>query len=243
MTGAAGLSLTLAFVAGVLTFLSPCVLPLLPIVFGSAGSEGRRGPVALAAGLVVAFTGAGVLLATTGGAIGFGSGAARVALGSALVVVAVALLVPRAEHALEAALAPVSRWASEHADRPMLAGVPGRFALGLLLGLVWSPCVGPTLGAATALAARGESLPAVVATMLVFGVGAALPLVLVGTASRATLARWRAPLLASGVAGRRVLGVTLLLLGAAIATGFDHAIEAALVGVSPDWLVRLTTRY
>lgn len=243
MTGPAGLSLPLAFLAGLLTFLSPCVLPLLPIVLGSAGRDGRSGPAALAAGVVTSFTGAGLLLATSGAAAGLAGGAARPLLGIAISSVALTLLLPGAEHALERALAPASRWASARADRLAIRGTPGRFALGLLLGVAWSPCVGPTLGAATVLAGRGQDLGAVATTMTVFAIGAALPLLLVGTATQATIARLRTPLLAGGRAGRRALGVALLPLGAAIATGFDHAIEAALVGVSPDWLVRLTTAY
>ena len=54
------------------------------------------------------------------------------------------------------------------------AGLPGQFGLGLLLGAIWSPCVGPTLGAASVLAAKGENLGQVALTMLVFGIGAGL---------------------------------------------------------------------
>jgi cytochrome c-type biogenesis protein len=63
-------SLALAFVAGVLSILSPCVLPILPIALGAAASEHRGGPVALAAGLAVSFVIMGLFAATIGYSIG-----------------------------------------------------------------------------------------------------------------------------------------------------------------------------
>ena len=89
----------------------------------------------------------------------------------------------------------------------------GQFGLGLLLGAVWSPCVGPTLGAASVLAAKGENLPQVALTMLAFGVGAALPLLLLGILLRRALMRWRSRLLEGGKAGKTALGLILSLSG------------------------------
>jgi cytochrome c-type biogenesis protein len=60
----------LAFVAGVLSILSPCVLPILPVVLGAAASQHRLGPIALASGLSISFVGIGLFLATIGHAIG-----------------------------------------------------------------------------------------------------------------------------------------------------------------------------
>jgi cytochrome c-type biogenesis protein len=62
--------LGLALVAGALSVISPCVLPLLPIVFGSAASEHRFAPIALAAGVALSFAAIGLFVATIGYAIG-----------------------------------------------------------------------------------------------------------------------------------------------------------------------------
>jgi cytochrome c-type biogenesis protein len=75
-------------------------------------------------------------------------------------------------------------------------GLASQFGIGLVLGLVWSPCVGPTLGAATTLAAQGRHLGQIALLMMVFGLGAGVPLVLLGGASRASLL-WSRRLLAS----------------------------------------------
>ena len=79
--------------------------------------------------------------------------------------------------------------------------------------------------------------------MASFGIGAALPLLLLGMLSRQTLLAWRSKLMSAGSAGKAVLGALLLIVGLAILTGFDKAIEASLVAASPEWLTELTTRF
>ena len=110
-------------------------------------------------------------------------------------------------------------------------------------GAVWSPCVGPTLGAASVLAARGQDIPAVAAVMLAFGLGAATPLLLVSTLSRSALSRWRGRMARAGQAGKMLLGGGAVAVSVLILTGLDHQIEAALVTASPDWLTDITTRF
>jgi cytochrome c-type biogenesis protein len=122
-------------------------------------------------------------------------------------------------------------------------GLGGQFLLGALLGAVWSPCVGPTLGAASVLAAQGRDVASVAAVMAAFGLGTAVPLLLIGTLSREALGRWRGRLMGAGKAGKLVLGGAALAVAALILTGADRAIETALVAASPAWLTDLTTRF
>jgi len=236
-------ALGLAFLAGVLTVLSPCVLPLLPIVLGAAASQHRLGPLALAGGLALSFTAIGLFVATIGFAMGLDTGVFRTVSAVVLIGVGLVLLVPRLQEQFALAAAPVSNFAGGYADNFTPGGLAGQFALGLLLGAVWSPCVGPTLGAASVLAAKGENLPQVALTMLAFGVGAALPLLLLGILSREALMRWRSRLMEGGKAGKTALGVILVAVGLLVATGLDKRLEAILVEASPDWLTQLTTRF
>jgi len=113
----------------------------------------------------------------------------------------------------------------------------------LLLGVAWSPCLGPTLGAASLLASEATDLPRVAATMLVFGLGAASPLLAVGVLSREVISKASARLLSAGQNLRAALGIGFVLVGALIVTGMDKQIETALVNISPQWLTALTTRY
>ena len=203
-------TLGLAFVAGTLSVLSPCVLPLLPIVLGTAASEHRLGPAALAAGLAVSFTAIGLFVATIGFAAGLDTGVFRTVSAVLLIAVGVVLLVPRLQEQFALAASPVSNWAGGYADNFTPGSLLGQFGLGLLLGAVWSPCVGPTLRAASVLAAKGEDLAQVALTMLAFGIGAALPLMLLGLISREAMIRWRGRLMETGKAGKALLGVLLV---------------------------------
>ncbi|MGJ3649188.1 cytochrome c biogenesis CcdA family protein [Sphingomonas sp. GlSt437] len=235
------LSPALAFAAGALTILSPCVLPLVPIVLGSAAQRHRLGPLALATGLVVSFTGVGFALATVGAASGFDGDWVR-DFGAALLLAAgIALLIPKLQYWLQSVAAPLAAWASKRQDGLERFGLAGQFGIGVLLGLVWSPCVGPTLGAATVLAAQGKNLGAVALTMAAFGLGIATVLMVLATATRSLLQRWRGRLMSAGSGGKRVLGTLLALVGVLIITGGDHYVEGVLVSITPDWLADLTT--
>ena len=236
-------TLGLALLAGVLSVLSPCVLPLVPIVLGAAANQHRLGPVALAAGLAVSFTAIGLFVATIGFAAGLDTGVFRTVAAILLIGAGTVLLVPRLQEQFALAAAPVSNWAGSYADTFTPGGLPGQFGLGLLLGAVWSPCVGPTLGAASILAAKGENLFQVALTMLAFGTGAALPLMLLGVLSREALMRWRGRLMETGKAGKTILGVALIAVGVLVATNLDKRLEAILVDASPEWLTQLTTRF
>lgn len=234
---------SLAFLAGSLSILSPCVLPLVPIVLGTAASAHRLGPLALATGLAISFTALGLFVATIGFAIGLDADWFRKLGGFVLVAFGAVLLVPNFQARLAAAGGPASQWIDERFGGFATDGLGGQFALGLLLGAVWAPCVGPTLGAASLLASQGKDLAAVAMTMAAFGLGAALPLLLLGLASREAMQRWRGRLLETGGRGKTILGLLLLAVGVLVVTGLDKAVEAALVQASPDWLTELTTRY
>lgn len=234
-------ALALAFAAGLLSILSPCVLPLVPIVLGAAVTAHPLGAMVLALGLAISFTGIGLLLAVAGFGLGIDAGLFRFAAASIMIALGAILLMPSWQARLAAAGGPVSAWADGYFGGFASSGLAGQFAIGMLLGAVWSPCVGPTLGAASLLASQGRDLTHVALTMAVFGIGAALPLVLLGSLSRATLIRVRARLMSAGKLGKGMLGAAFMLIGTAIVTGVDKRIEAALVEASPQWLTNLTT--
>jgi cytochrome c-type biogenesis protein len=183
-------TLGLALLAGVLTALSPCVLPLLPIVLGTAQSEHRLGPIALAAGLALSFVAIGLFVATIGFAAGLDTGAFRAISAMLLIAVGRSAVGAQATSAVRARRKPGEQlgrrsFRRHHRDeprRPIRSRPSAR-----------SPCVEPTLGAASILAAKGENLGQAALTMLVFGIGAALPLMLIGLLSREAMMRWRGP--------------------------------------------------
>ncbi|MDH7971590.1 cytochrome c biogenesis CcdA family protein [Sphingomonas sp. AR_OL41] len=236
-----GLSPLLAFAAGALTILSPCVLPLVPIVIGSAAQRHKWGPFALALGLVASFTLVGFAVAVLGASSGFDGEIVRQTGAVILLLVGALLLVPQAQDLLARAAAPLAGWAGRRQSGLERFGLAGQAGIGVLLGLVWSPCVGPTLGAATVLAAQGQNLAEVALVMAAFGVGIATMLLLIATATRGFLSRWRGRLMSTGQGGKRVLGALLILVALLILTGGDRMFEGLVVSLSPDWLTDLTT--
>lgn len=234
---------SLAFLAGLFSTLSPCVLPLLPIILGAAGSEHKLGPAALALGVASSFVAIGLFLAL----LGFGAGIDGDSLrfGAALLMVALGVLLaaPALQVRIAAAGGPLADWIERRFSGFSTHGLRGQLALGLLLGAVWSPCAGPTLGAASLLAAQGQNLGQVGLVMAFFGLGAGLPLVALGAVSRSVSMRLRNSLLVGGKWGKGALGAALASIGLLIATGLDKPLETALVSASPEWLTGLTTRF
>lgn len=232
-----------AFLAGVLSTLSPCVLPLLPVVFGAAVSEHKLAPLSLAAGIALSFTGVGLFVALVGFSIGLDTGLIRSVAAVLMLTVGVILTVPQIHTRVVAAAGPVSDWASNRFGGLSVSGPQGQFGLGLLLGTVWSPCVGPTLGAASLMAAQGQNIGQVTGIMLVFGIGAAIPLLLIGLASRGLINRWRDRIMVAQATLRMALGITLVLFGFLVLMGYDRSIAISLEQAAPDWLTRLTTSF
>lgn len=236
-------SYIISILAGILSTLSPCVLPLLPIVVASAATAHRFGPLALAGGLALSFAGFGLFLATAGLAVGADTVILRPLAAVLMLLLALVLLSEGLRERFALGMSGISRAAEQLSQRFSSHGLAGQFAIGLLLGAVWSPCIGPTLGAAATLAARGEALGQVALVMMLFGLGAVLPLALIGVISREALARWRGAIRVIGRAGNTSLGVLLAVAGLTILLGVDRVIETRLVEISPDWLTRLTTHF
>lgn len=238
-----GATFGFAFLAGIVSILSPCVLPLVPLVLAGAVSKHRFGPAVLAGGVALSFAGVGLFVATIGYALNIDGGVFRIAAAVLMVFVGAVLLVPALQVRFATVAGPAGNWADERFGGSMASGLPGQFGVGLLLGLVWSPCVGPTLGAASVLAAQGTDLAEVAGAMLMFGVGAALPLLVLGSLSRQTMQRVRGSLLQTGKTAKSAMGFVLVLFGLVILSGADKRVETVLVDASPAWLTSFTTRF
>ena len=232
----------LSFLAGVLSTLSPCVLPLVPILMGSAAGTHRLGPFALVGGLMLSFAMIGVGLGSLGGSIGLEQETLRAVGGVLLIAFGAVLFSSTLQESFSGA---VSRLGAGQGllTRFNLNGLHGQFLLGMLLGIVWSPCVGPTLGVAITLASQGQALLQVSAVMLMFSLGAALPLLAIGMLSRQAMSKWRSRMLEAGQKAKKILGAALLLIGVLVLSGADKSFEKWAVNAMPDWLVMLTSRF
>jgi len=231
------------FLAGILSTLSPCVFPLLPLVIGAATSTRRSGAYWLAGGVATSFTIAGLFVATLGFAIGLDGDFFRTVSAALLVLLGAALLSSALQARLGVAASGLSNLGDRVIRRLSLTGSASQFVVGLLLGLVWSPCAGPTLGAASILAAQRKDLGGVAAVMFAFGVGTTLPIMAVAMLSRTAMLRWRHRMLSAGYFGKVAFGLSALAIGGMILTGVDRSLETVLVNASPAWLTDLTARF
>lgn len=229
-----------AYVAGLLTLVNPCVLPLLPIVIAAAFRNSRLGPIALAAGLTLSFAALGVSVTAFGHLVGVDADAVNRAAAVAMMAFGAVLLVPRAQTVLATLAAPLASRANSRIDHHDRAGVAGQFGTGILLGAVWSPCIGPTLGGAIGLAASGEGLGRAAVTMLTFGAGVSTVLMALAYGSRRAVSARRERIAAWMPWAKPLMGATLLVVGVAVLFHIDRMIEGWLLDRMPVWLQDLS---
>lgn len=233
----------LSFVAGLVTILNPCVLPLVPILVASALGKSRFGPLALAGGLVTSFTLFGFTVIAFGFSLGINEQMVRLIAGVLLAVAGIVLLVPQAQAALSAAAAPISNFGNQRLSGLSGDGWHGQFAIGLLLGVVWAPCVGPTLGVAIAAASQGQDLVSSFLIFLIFGLGVATSVLVFAYGSRKAIGERRKTLGLVAKYGKPLFGAALLVVGLMVVTGFDKVIEIALLDALPDSVIAFTTQF
>lgn len=236
-------SALLAYVAGLVTILNPCVLPILPILVASAVSQSRFGPAALAAGLVFSFSIFGLLIIAFGFSIGLNEQVVRNGAAVLLVAAGLLMLIPRAQTAFATATGPLVAGGNRALNSVSGNGIAGQFGIGALLGLVWAPCVGPTLGVAIAAASRGENLIGAFLIFLVFGAGVATSILAFAYGSRKALSARKQTLQKLAKYAKPMFAGALIAVGVMIFTGIDKVIEARMLDVMPDWLIRFTTQF
>ena len=229
--------------AGVLSTLSPCVLPIIPILLGSAASVHPRAPLALAGGLALSYALVGTALAWAGGSLGLDGSLVRAAGAAALGLLGLVLMSSALQMRFATAVSGIGDAGNALLTRLQPDGLRGQFVVGLVLGVVWSPCVGPTLGAAIVLAGQGTHLGEVALLMGLFGIGAALPVLALAYASRSAFLKARTGLMQAGRLGKIVLGSAMVLVAVVMLSGLDKPLEAWLVDHTPPWLTALTTRF
>lgn len=229
-----------AYGAGLLTLINPCVVPILPIVIAGALQSGRMGPVAMAAGLSLSFVALGVGVTAFGHLLGIDIQMISDAGAVLMILFGLALLIPQAGEVLAGATAGMSARADASMDDVDRASLRGQFLGGLLLGAVWSPCIGPTLGGAIALASQGEGLLHVTVIMLFFALGVSTLILGLAYGTRGAIGRYNAQLRGLAVAARPLLGGVFIFVGVALLLRWHHVIEAWALQVLPAWLVDLS---
>lgn len=229
-------SMFLAYLAGVVTILSPCVLPLLPIILGSSFNEHKRGPLFLVAGLIISFTTFGMIVATIGFSIGLTTSVLQTIAASIMILFGLVLLFNPLYERFSAFASASTSGMNSKVSTIKLSGAKGQFALGILLGAVWSPCVGPTLGAAISLAAQGQDLIYAATIMLIFSIGTSTPILAMSFASQKTMIKMKSKMMNASTWIKPAMGGVFVLVGLMIVSGFMTTLEEAVLNIMPESL-------
>jgi cytochrome c biogenesis protein CcdA/thiol-disulfide isomerase/thioredoxin len=227
------LVLAFAFVAGLLTILAPCTLPVIPLVLGGASGGGRRRIAGVFLGFGAAFVAITVIFAAALAGLGVTTDRIRVGAAFVLGIVGLSLAWPRLGRIVDRLLAPVQGWGAAGRIGPAAGGsdgLVGGVAIGAGIGLIWAPCVGPIMAAVIAAAVVSGPSPLAVAIAAAYVAGALIPL--------AAIARWGRRTTRS-VDGRRAdrarrgFGIAMTVASVAVLSGLDMPLQAHLTAALP----------
>ncbi|CAA9559245.1 cytochrome C-type biogenesis protein (ccdA), conjectural [uncultured Synechococcales cyanobacterium] len=223
-------SIGLALLAGVLAVLSPCVLPVMPLIIGRSLQSHRYGPLALVVGLIAGFAAIGSLLGVTASWFAGLATALRTSAITLLLVAGVLAIFPKLSYRLFSYLR-LDRWL----QAPSRVGLVGEFWLGTQLGLLWTPCAGPVLGSILLLAAVEHDARAAFVLLSAYGLGSGLPLLAIAYSGR-YLSQHLLGLRSHSAKLQRVGGVIVVMSAIAIFLGWDIQIQLWLAPIFPTLL-------
>ena len=232
-----------AFVSGVITILSPCILPVLPIVLTGSLGKGRARPLGVIAGFVLGFTFFTLALSAVVQALGIPPDTMRYVAVAIIALFGLVMLVPGLNRLFEAGAARVARLGQGSRSsgpggsrRGFWSGIP----VGLSLGLVWTPCVGPIMASVISLALSKRIDGGSVFITLAYSFGTAVPMFAIMWGGRTLLAKVPA-LQRHAAAIQRGFGALMIVLALGIGFGFDRKIQAAILAAFPSYGSGLTS--
>jgi cytochrome c biogenesis protein CcdA/thiol-disulfide isomerase/thioredoxin len=238
-----------AFLSGVITILSPCILPVLPIVLSGGVGGGKARPFGVLSGFVVSFTVFTLALSAIVQALGIPVDALRIVAVVLIVLFGVVMLVPWLGARFEMLMSRVARRGSSgktaapaRSGSPSGAGWTGYWSgvvVGLSLGLIWTPCVGPIMASVISLALTQHVDGGSVFITLAYTLGTALPMLGVMLGGRALLNKVPGLTRHTG-AIQRGFGVLMIVMGVAIGFGWDRQFQAAVLRAFPNYGTGLT---
>ncbi len=231
-----------AFLSGVITILSPCILPVLPIVLSGGVGGGKARPFGVLAGFVVSFTAFTLTLSAIVQALGIPVDALRIVAVVLIVLFGVVMLVPWLSVRFELLTSRIARKSGGGVGAP---GTPKRtgfwsgVVVGLSLGLIWTPCVGPIMASVISLALTQHVDGGSVSITLAYTLGTSIPMLGVMLGGRALLNRVPALTRNSGNI-QKGFGVLMIVMGVAIGMGWDRQFQSFILRTLPGYGTGLT---
>ena len=225
--------LLFSFIGGLVTILSPCILPLLPIVLSTGVTGGKKKPLGVVTGFVVSFTLFTSFLTAIVKATGLSADFLRTLAALVILAFGLVLVVPQLNLLWERL---VSRLASRGGSRVTGDGFSAGLLVGISLGLVWTPCVGPIMAAIITLAATGQTSASSVPIVLAYSLGTAIPLLAIVMGSRRLM-----KLTDKTVLIQKVFGLLMIATALAIYLNLDRQFQAWVLNRFPGYGTGLTS--
>ena len=227
----------LSAAAGILTSLSPCVFPLLPIIVGGSLQANRLAPVFMGLGMSLSFATLGILTATLSGSLDLEAEVFRLTGAWMMLAIAVVILTPVLRNKAAALMQPIANSANTASSRLQGRTALSATLLGAVLGMVWTPCSGPFLASALSFSANSDGPLKGGLILFIFGLGASAPLMLAAYASTKMVSSLNAWVSVNASRLQGVFGLILGLIGTSILTGQDRALEGFILSSLPeDWI-------
>lgn len=229
---------SLGFLSGGLSLLAPCVLPLLPLIISSSLRTSKLGPVLNALGLTLSFTFVGILTTTFSS---FFSVELIKNIGAVILILAgLIFLLPHLKNSNQFFTQRISNIGAKLQGKLTQNRASSEFLGGAILGLIWSPCTGPTLALAIGLASQSEQLLDAYLVFLFFGLGAGLGLVSLGhLLKKFTFLKTNLALMSKKI--NFLTGATSVAFGVSILTGLDLVLQDLILDLMPSWLIKLSS--
>ncbi len=225
-----------AFLGGLITILSPCILPILPVVLSGSITGGKRRPMGVVTGFILSFTFFTLFLSAIVRATGLSADALRLVAVAVISFFGISLLVPSLQVAIEKLFSRLIQWApKQNTNNGFISGI----LVGLSLGLIWTPCVGPILASIITLAATSSVGFSAVLITLAYAIGTAIPLLAITAGGRNLLNRhpW---LLANTARIQKGFGMLMLLTALAIYNSWDRQFQTYVLEKFPSYGTGLT---
>ncbi len=232
----------LSFFAGNISVLSPCVFPAIPFLVGSAFQEHKLGPIAVSLGLITSFVLSTILFVILGSVLGIEQSTVQKIGAILLIVMGIVYLIPKSQGLMEGTFSKLANFSNNTITNSKASGLSGQFIVGLLIGAVWSPCIGPAYGSALALAATSGSRLQGIISIITFGIGITTPILIIAYGLRKYTFK-KEMIGKVSYYMKYILGVSMIGLGLAILFGLDKAFEEVAVNSMPTWLLKFITSF
>ncbi|MEM9330764.1 MAG: cytochrome c biogenesis CcdA family protein [Pseudomonadota bacterium] len=237
------MDIVFGYLAGLLTLLNPCVLPVLPVILITALNTHRLGPLYLCGGLCLTFVTVGMFVASLGPALGVDDILISRIASAVMIGFGLILLIPALGRSFTLVASGASNTLSVKTSGFDAQGLNGQFITGALLGAVWTPCIGPTLGGAIALASSGNNMVWAALIMLAFAIGVSTVILILATLSREALMRNKERMQRLSQVARPIMGVLLITVGMFLLLGLHYAVEQWAIETLPYWFQDLSITF